>query len=467
MVDGSAGAASGASAYGESKSVSPYAPGDISSNAIGYTLSVNNKAINAGIRRLVQRVEFESSDGMADLARLNIIDPIDDQGNLPIRDSQTFAVGNTLGIFGGYGGNIKHIGHAVIRRVRTVYPQEGQPTMQIVGYSRDSEMADNSPPPLTDVEQAEQEAIQEAQGGGRKRRGKGPKPGRRFADAKFSEAVRLRAEQYGFDIDVDDTPDPPHDFIQKVGLSDYDFVQGLSNITGFMFWVDSNKDGKWMLHFKDPDKIKPGDLGQDKEHNFKWNEGDFSTLLTFEPEIAIQGSVTQFKAVAKDAITGQTVEVDLKEDADTPDPVSPPGGSTFDLDNPPQLREVGQNVVTGELVSGSSIKLYVGDFSFGIKANRRFKDADELSRWARQWWRRNRDNFIQARCRLIGVETLRARQTHVLSGVGVALTGQYYFTRVRHTFDGNGYSLDCNVRKIIVAPPPAASVAFLSPPGAF
>lgn len=458
------GSAAGASAYAASLAAGGR---DLASDPITYTLSVNNKEINAGIRRLVQRIEFESSDGMADLLRINLIDPIDDQGNLPIRDSQTFAVGNTIGLFGGYGAHIKHIGHAVVRRVRTVYPQNGQPTMQIVGYSRDSEMADNSPPPPTDVEQAEQEAIQEAQGGGRKRRGQGPKPGRRFADSKFSDAVRQRAEQYGFDVDVDDTPDPPHDFIQKVGLSDYNFVQGLANITGFMFWVDADKDGKWTLHFKDPDKVGPGDLGQDKEYTFIWNEGDFSTLLVFEPEVAIQGSVTQFKAVSKDAITGQTVEVDLKEDASTPDPVSPPGGATFDLDNSPQLHEISQNVVTGELISGSAIKLYVGDFSFDIQANRRFKDADELSRWARQWWRRNRDNFIQARAALLGVETIRARQTHKLNGVGVALSGQYYFTRVRHVLDGNGYTLDCNVRKIITAPPPQASVALLSPPGAF
>ena len=55
-----------------------------------------------------------------------------------------------------------------------------------------------------------------------------------------------------------------------------------------------------------------------------------------------------------------------------------------------------------------------------------------------------------ARGATIGTEILMARQTHRIQGIGPTLTGDYYFSRVKHILDNtNGYLCDFNCRKVV------------------
>ena len=77
-------------------------------------------------------------------------------------------------------------------------------------------------------------------------------------------------------------------------------------------------------------------------------------------------------------------------------------------------------------------------------------NEDDVLAWANQWFRRNRENFVLASGRLIGVESLRALQVHAMTGVGAKYSGDYQFTRVAHVMDGDGgYTVEFNARKVI------------------
>jgi len=417
-------------------------PGDVSYNAPNFSIKIAGGEIPVGVRQLVQRVEYESAEGMADCLKVHILDPdtmmpknspkaastsgISGSGggsgeSQRIVDTKLFQPGNEISVAFGYGTELKHVGASLIRRMRVNYPSNDIPVIEVIAYTKDVVMMDNAPEKS------------------KKKKGKG---GRRFKEKKYSEAVKERAEDYGFELDIDATPEKPQNFIQKSGLSDYDFVNGLANLAGFIFWVDCKDDGKWWLHFKDPEKLSAADVQDGKKYTFKYNQGDYSSLLTFEPEILIQGSKTKIKVQCKDMKTGKIIEVEFNEENDkAPEVKVEPSGAT--------LKAVDQ-ALGGEHSTGSDIKLFLQDFAFKEYANHRFETEADLIVWGKQWFRRQRENFILARGSTIGTNHLMSLQTHKITGIGESLSGDYYFSRVRHVLDNqNGYICEFDCRKVV------------------
>lgn len=404
-------------------------------NAPTFDLWVNDIPVTPGIRALIQSVEYESVDGVADVLKIVSADPYDGDGFRVISDAKIFAPGNEITVaYGYFGGTIENVGRALIRKVRPNFPGEGVPTIEITAYTKDVLMMDNEPAPIRERQKKTKRKKQvkvdefgnEIEDDGMK----DSKAGRRFANQIYSDAVTLIAQSYGFVADVDTTPDPPHDFIHKAGMKDYDFVKGLSNITGYYFWVDFDFDiHAWVLHFKNPETyVEP----QDKEYNLKYAIGDFSTIIDFEPQMAIQDTTTELYVEVQDPQTGKVMSVKIEEpEGAAPDPI-----------------EIGD---VGKLDSAytTDLKIFLGEFSIEVRANRKFRDQNELQVWAQQWFRRQRENFVMASANTIGIENLRARQTHKISGVGTAYEGRYVFNRVRHIFSLSGYTCELSMRKKI------------------
>jgi phage protein D len=372
-------------------------PEDLAPN---YILNIAGTDLGTGLTKYVQSVTYESTDGIADMAKIVIANP-----NLVFQDLKVFKPGNEISIHMGYGTTLEHVGRVVIVKPRPTFPEAVLPTMEIVGYTKDFKMMDNAPE------------------GSKKKGGKG---GRSFPGEGVSDVVTGKAEFYGFEADIDDAPQIDAKLFQKVGLSDYQFVKGLANMTGFFFWVDGDEDGKWTLHFKDPSKS----LTQEKEFTFNYNTGN-RALLSFTPEFLISGANTKIKVRVKDEKTGKVIEEEIEEDEDPPDAT---WTGTAD-----------EEVAEGR---GSTVKLFIGDFSFEEFTNKRFKKPADVKAWAEQWFRRMRENLITGGGRVIGVESLRARQIHTLDGLGTEFDGRWFFSRVRHTMEsGGGYTVEFNGRK--------------------
>ncbi len=379
-----------------------------------YAIRVNGEEVDAGIRRLVEEVYYESVDGMADKLQLRISNP-----DFKISDSLLFQPGNEVDMFVGYRNRMEHVGRAKIYKTRPHFPEgEEASTVEVIAYTRDHEMMKNEP-------EAGDSTSEENDSGRRD-------DGRRFTNSKYSDAIRKRALAYGFTLDIDDSPDEPSDFIQKAGMSDYEFCVGLANAIGYYFWVDGDEDGIWTLHFKEVQTAT-----QEKRYEFQYNVGPMSTLLAFHPEFLITESVARIRATYTDPETGEPVSIDVKETDELVAPVTifPTGG------------DPSNEVMESEIPSSSAIQLVIGDYSFEEITDVAFTSEEELRAWVSQWFRRQRENFILCRGKTIGVEDLRARQIHKCTGVGTTYSGAYYFSRVKHLYTMDGYIIDFSGRK--------------------
>lgn len=381
--------------------------------APAYMIKVARVDIDVGVTDLINTVTYESADGIADVMKINVLNP---DGELS--DSKIFQIGNEMELWGGYGPSLEYIGATVIDNSDADFPDGGQPLLTVTGYTRDKQMMDNSPP----------DAKKSKKGG---KKGKG---GRAFKDARYSDAVADRAKDYLFKADIDPTPDAPHNFYQKAGMNDYEFVKGLANLTGFVFWVDRNRAGQWILHFKDPLIVSALQL---KKFTFRYNT-ELATLLRFKPHMAFTGGYTKLVAHVKNAQTGKLLKVEV-EDGKVGSDTEFAGRPKDKIKEPPP--------------SGGGVKLFLGDFSVDVQTTKKFTTEAELKLWAQQWFERSRDNFVIAQGKTTGVETVFARQIHAVEGTALLYDGDYTFDRVKHVFDsGGGYILDWHGRKVLPRP---------------
>jgi phage protein D len=379
---------------------------DDSTLAPTWDIEVDGTPIGEGIKDLVHHVEYESCDGLADVGRVKLSNP-----KSIVSNAKAFQPGKELSIYAGYGsGNLKHIGTVEILKNRPNYPQGTQPTFEVVGYTKDAKMMDDAP---------------------KKSKNKKKKSSNRiYPNSKVSDAVETVSRRYGFDIDIDITPDVPHNIPQKVGMTDYEFVKGLSNITGFVFWVDGDGKGNWTLHFRNPELLKD----QEKTYTFTYDEGGAGGLLSFTPEQLIKGAYTKLTVVVKDIRTGKLKEVEVEEDNQE---TVETAGAPFEE-------------VQGELTTASDIKIYFDSYSFREVSDKIFKTEKEIEDWAKQWFRRQRENFVLARGRAIGIETIMSREVHNINGTSPLYNGKYYFSKVKHLITKTtGYVLDIGARKIV------------------
>ncbi len=368
-----------------------------------FTVRIGKRILSDDISQFIQRLEYDSADGMADAAKLEILNKDFELGDLRI-----WQPGNEIAIGFGYGTNVQHVGRVIIRRIRYNYPQDDMPTFTVEGYTKEALMMDDSPEKGVD---------------------------RVLAITNLSDVVRQVAgrDKYGFALDIDETDDFTTEHAQIAGVTDYQMVKACANLSGFFFWVDADKDGKWFLHFKSPSRVF--DSVQQPRLIFNYNRGDDSTLLSFQPELLIQGARTKLKVIFKDPKTGKVVEEEVQE----PSPLVP-----LDvLAIPTQTAKVEESHI-----SAADIKVVAGEFSFEIDSKKRFKTAAEARIWAAQWFRRHREGFITAKGITIGTQALRARQIHEIRGISRTLDGDWYFSRVRHIFsDTDGYLCEFDARK--------------------
>jgi len=402
-----------------------------------YLLEVQGKKLESNITQFVQSVEYENADGIVDVARITIANP-----DFLLSNSKVFMPGNELDIYMGYGSDLSFIGRVMLIAPRDKFPQDGMPMLEVTGYTKDYLMQESKPDPAGKKQIATlEEAISTSTGEKQKKLKamlKRIKQSTVYRDTSIEEIVEDRCLTYLFTPDIDPVPLlEKKGILQRADMSDYTLIQGLANLTGFFFWVDYDMDeGKgWTLHFRDP----TGNLvTQEKQYTFKYNQGDFTTLLNFEPEMMFRNHYTTIRvqSTGRNATSfGKSIEVEIVEEL----------GQEADPYYTGAIEEIEEAPVSAE-----AYKIYIGDFSFTVNPKVEIKNEAALETWASQWFRRMRENFIVGRGSIIGVETLRAKQIHRLEGIGVLYDGQYYFSRVRHILSADdGYKCNFNVRKVL------------------
>lgn len=371
--------------------------------APNYKLIISGQELSEEITEYVTSVEYESADLLIDTMRIQLMNP-----DYKFSELKLFLPGNEMELWGGYGGELSFMGRAVIAKHRATYPPGGMPMISVTGYTGDWYMSQKKP----DIEN----------------KGKG-KDLITYTDVRYTDVIEKIAEFYSMETDIDPSNEKVSGIYQIKDVTHFQFCRGLANLLGWYFWVDGNENGKWVLHFRDPDLY---DSKQEIMYTFSYNKGDLSTLLSFEPEMILSDFFTKVTA----EITLQSGKVVNKTFVHEKE--------SWDVKPTSELEEVEDSIS-----SALDIKLYFKDYSVAIPNTEAIRNPADLERFVDNWIRKHKDEFVIAKGNTVGLENLFARQRHKIANVGTLYNGEWYFNKVRHVFSSsNGYSCNFDARKI-------------------
>lgn len=388
-----------------------------------------NKALGVGITQFVKNIEYETADGLPDVLKMRVsnIDGI-------FTDLRMFQIGNECSVKFGYGGSLAYMGRVEFTRPRYLFPQNEEPIIEITGYSAEIRMMEGKSVKAKSTRNQRQATA------------KARKDIKRlFVKPTTTSVLEEICRDYEFQTDIDHLDigqfdDPGRDgIVQHPAMSDYDFVRALSNITGYIFWVDADPIGTWTMHFKKPDKNGIVKGIQAKQYTLDWGH----TLLAFEPTWGLRDVKTKMIVEVRNPEKGVSHSVELVDDESCPDIL----WTGKDLE-----------IMDARIETGGSAKIYLGEFQIEVITNKHFTSDAQVRLWANQWFRRNRQNFVTGAGTAIGIESLAARQTHFLTAMGDVIDGEYYFNKVRHILNSEqGYITTFDARRVIGSPAPESA----------
>jgi hypothetical protein len=396
-----------------------------------------NKDTSGWYNEYLLSAEYESHDTAADKISLIFSNP-----NGILSDSGLLTVGNEISMYGGYGNNLKHFGRGMIIRVRDLRHTDYIPKVEVICFTKDYLMSLNEP------------KHSKSQPSGKKK----IKTNRNWDVTDLSEVIKDIASRYTFDLDVDKASRSLMDggtasitkkskevltdqIIQPGNVSDLKMCSIIANEIGYLFWVDGDENGKWTLHFKNPETTHIQKVG----YNYYWNYGELSDILEFDGEKVLDGASTltvQFTDPKTKKLI--TVEVNALNDIEQPStPERKVSYTEFDEN------ETTKDATIKEPIYPNQIWIQIGEVAHKVITNRKFKSIDDVQAWATKWFKENSDNFMQSEVKVVGSTDVMAFNVVTLKGLGGGWDGDHYIYSSKHLFDSGGYATEFSCRKIL------------------
>ena len=377
-----------------------------------FELRVQGMALTSDVTQFIQSVEYESAESMVEVMEINLANP-----DFVISERKLFLPGNKVALWGGYD-TLAFLGQGVITKVKGVFPEEGMPGLKVTAYTYDHFMNQKKPDPDKKGAQDGQRAQQV------------------WGRVDYADAVRDICKRHKLeDVDPDGnetieaSKKKDSYLFQEKDVTDFDFCNGLANLIGWYFWVDGWEDGKWRMHFQSPSTVQKL---QKKKYTFRYNAGDFSTLMNFEPEMLVDEFYTKV-----------TAEVTLPSGKVIQEPF------IYADHDWSTIAKTQDEKVEGALGTASQIKVFLKDYSIEVPNTAGVKTAAQLKSFVETWLARHQNEFMLGSGQVVGLETLKARQIHALKGMGTVFDGDWLFSKVRHVFDsGSGYTCSFSARRI-------------------
>ncbi len=425
-----------------------------------FALVVEGKEVTGDLARLIRDVSFESSIDIADQLEVTALNPgfalsagPDDPPDLIAH--KAFQPGNEASLYLGYGRADTFVGRAVLAKHLPRYPQSGVPTLTVRGYDKSYLMANmegviaggaetrarEAKPPESDAEP-----------------GSAPADATPYVGLADHEIVEKLAERWGLEQDIEPAPvrggrGADEGLFQPAGMSDLEMIRSLANLNDREFWIDWDEQRRrWVLHWRSPLR------GQVPELRFVYGDGDRSTLLSFEPEYGIRDNVTQITVLAWDEQSQSWIALTEVEDAMGPDPKWTRLGGRIARAQRKDEADDGtadsdDQLITRALDSATRFRMAAAGVAIDVVTGRPFRSLEEAANYARRWFQMRKDGFITARGRVVGVETLKRRQVHLIEGVG-RLSGVWQFNWVKHLYrvGGGGLPYTCEFQANKVMP---------------
>lgn len=403
--------------------------------------AAKSRSLFEAIRPLVASCSIEFDEEMSTLFELVVINqPEEAVANVggfgaPVNwqvvlNSKAFQEGNSVDLFMGYAGVKRFMGRTEIVKWLPDFGPDGPTSFVIKGFDGRHEMATGnqfrvgkkigssvSAPPTTPRS---------------RRRSRRKRKRRTFYREQDHDIVRRIAEKYGYGADVDVTDRRAvATRSHETSVSDWQFISKLAEINRFDLWVDWDIDKRqYVVYFK-----RRKDIGS-PEFEFFYNGKDGS-LISATPDFQVKDQVTDVEVLVYDK-KRRAIERTVISDAVTEEQLklASAGVGAF---------EAGKQISVGARVRFSAFGQVFEAFSA-----KPFKSKGEAQRFVENYLRENERELLILQGRVIGIETLRPRQVHLLRGLSARIDGLYRFTNVKHIMaPGQPYVCEFVAHKVL------------------
>lgn len=376
--------------------------------APNFSIAVEGTILSENTLRRMRMVKYEDNAELADKITLTADDP-----DRALLDSKIFAEGNLIELQMGYENDLENMQAGIVTSVKPTFPEGGATTLTV-------EALDGSGPMMDTQKQLT----------------KSDRKGRNYKSSDSSIAEQI-FDGWGYLSLTDDTPirKGASARIQRRDTTDWKFLLELAELYGFTVAVDWDFQFRnWLGTF-----IAPLD-SEDPVFNLPYDAGNASTLLSFKPEWAITGQITEVTMAYYDVNAAKVKILSAKISLVK-------GKSPQDL----KFQSKANSPLEDELKDGAIAKFSVaGETIDAILPSKSFQNEDEARAFAEQWIRARSDGFVHGTGNIVGHPRIRATQVNTLTGIGKRLTGDWYFTKATHTMArGAMYKVGFSARKVV------------------
>ncbi len=407
--------------------------------APAWEILVGGKPLPPEVRALISEVRVTSTTDGADHLVITAAAWDSIRRRFTLLDDAALAPGTLVVARGGYWPSLETFQRFRIMREEPNYPENGQPTVVIHGYSAEQRLVKYTAPrvfdgPIADsdivVQLAEEHGLYyddttidgtDPQGGvysariveyKRKKR----KPGRKRTTRNVVEQGRTKAN----------------------GTSDWQFLQQLAVANGFeppKIRYDDEFD-RDVLYFRQ------GSLhNQDEVATFRWRPaaGQVGTCLSFQAQLSLADVPTHVDVVGWDSKEQRAIKVSVTIDEGKQEPV------VTDLSELRPAALSGTQLLVSVLNASEAAAVDVRE-SVTVYT---VQTDDDAVRWAERWIATRNTAYMQARAKTIGFERLWANQIHKFLGLAPHNEGLWAIESVAHVFDGNGYHCELDLSRVL------------------
>jgi len=384
-----------------------------------YKITTNGADLQEDITSLVEKVVYEDNSYIADMIEFDVIMSPDleaDPGAAggreygPVLDSKLFAEGNYLDLFMGYGNDLLFMQRCRIQKWLPNFPENDKPTLKIKAFGLETELS-------AEMEEKDKQY-------------------RTFSGVPYStmveRIVQWLSAKIGVPIQTDIDPTSGNQSaVMAKGKTPMDFIRRISNLTGYDFYIIYDQDLKSFVSHFHPRRPNAGD-----QFIFEYNTGDDSTLLSFQPQFASGDALTSLEVVSWDRKTNKVIRHAVEKTDKGLDVKVLPGLSADDL------------LIQDEMTNASVIR-YTSFGPLKRTVSTQLTTLDAVKKFAEAEFENAGNNMVTGKGKILGAEVIKAKESHIIKGVGTRLSGEYLFDIVRHTIGGDGYTTEFDCRKIL------------------
>jgi phage protein D len=241
-----------------------------------------------------------------------------------------------------------------------------------------------------------------------------------FKNKTDSQIIDDIAKYYGYAVDLDPTT-KRRNRTRKKDTSHWQFILELLKANpGYTTWVDwTDTYQTWCIHFRKKE-IK-FTQGYDFHYNKDQEGNSVGTLLSFFPTRDTSRQVTDIEVVHFDKnLRSVDFQYVSQEEKGLPPLPSDP-------DDQGRIKEY-----------GAQLKFKVEGRMIDTYSSKPFRSKEEAKKYALYLVNEYQTDFMPAEGVLVGLENVRPRQIHKISGVD-EYSGEYYFTQTKHLITANDF----------------------------